>query len=171
MMDEYQIEALFNELRRHHDECCRELQKLNKTAEESLAVQKALAEDVHEIRTMLEKTQPGKATKLELQFDGGLPGMPATETDTQTIPCTALETDAAGQPVTLNPANVTWSIDDPSIASLTQNPDGSATFKALKIGTANVKCTDNVANISGTDTLTVTAGVAIALALSFGAAA
>lgn len=99
--------------------------------------------------------------------------MPGTESDIQTIPCAAVETDAAGDPVTLNPANVVWAIDNPAIASLTQNPDGSATFKALAVGTANVTCTDNSETppLVGTDTLTVTAGPANKLVLQFGTAA
>jgi hypothetical protein len=110
----------------------------------------------------------GSAVRMQLQFKGEKIGMPGIETDVQTIPCSALETDAAGQPVTLNPANVQWSIDDTSIAQLTQNADGSATFKALKVGTANVSCKDTVANITGTDTLTVTVSAASKLALQFG---
>lgn len=114
-----------------------------------------------------------RPTKMQLQFKGELPDMPGTESDTQTIPCSAVETDAAGNPVTLNPANVVWAIDDPTIATLTQNTDGSATFKALKVGTANVSCTDNSTTppLVGTDTLTVTAGPAASLVLQFGTAA
>jgi len=113
-----------------------------------------------------------KPVKLQLQFKGERIGMPGKETDVQTISCSAIETDGAGQPVTLNPASVTWAIDDPSIASLTQNPDGSATFKALKPGTANVTCTDNSVTppLVGTDTLEVTAGPAATLKLVFGTA-
>jgi phospholipase C len=88
--------------------------------------------------------------------------MPGRETDTQTIPCSEVETDAAGNPVTLDPANVVWAIDDPTIATLTQNPDGSATFKAVKPvppatnpRTANVSCTDTKTGVVGTDTLEV----------------
>jgi phospholipase C len=88
--------------------------------------------------------------------------MPGKETDTQTIPCSEVETDAAGSPVTLDPANVVWAIDDSTIATLTQNPDGSATFKAVKPvppatnpRTANVSCTDTKTGVVGTDTLEV----------------
>jgi hypothetical protein len=68
---------------------------------------------------------------------------------------------------------VTWAIDDPTVAALTQNADGSATFKALKVGTANVSCTDNGVTppLVGTDTLTVTGGPASTLVLQFGTAA
>ena len=88
--------------------------------------------------------------------------MPGKETDTQTIPCSEMETDGQGNPVTLNPANVQWAIDDPTIATLTQNADGSATFKAVKPvppavnpRTANVSCTDTKTGVVGTDTLEV----------------
>jgi len=96
--------------------------------------------------------------------------MPGTESDVQTIPATAVETDAAGQPVTLNPANVVWAIDNPAIATLTQNADGSATFKGVSVGVANVSCTDNSVTppVVGTDTLTVTAGPLGRLVVQFG---
>lgn len=99
--------------------------------------------------------------------------MPATETDVMTIPASAVETDAAGFPVTLNPAGVTWAVDDATVAELTQNADGSATFKALKPGVVNVSCTDNSVTpaVTGTDVLTVTVGAVAALAIAFGTAA
>lgn len=130
-----------------------------------------LLDEVRLIHRDLNKSR--KPVKMQLQFKGEKIGMPGQETDTQTIPCTAIETDAADNPVTLNPANVTWGMDDPSIATLTQNPDGSATFKALKVGTANVTCTDNSVNppLVGTDTLTVVGGPANKLVLQFGTAA
>jgi hypothetical protein len=134
-------------------------------------------EALHEIRRMREAVEAlNPHGKMKLQFGAPTDSLspnsqtreeanimsPAKETDTQTIPCTEVETDAAGNPVTLNPANVTWSIDDPTIATLTQNADGSATFKAVKAvppavnpRTANVKCTDTVTGAVGTDTLEV----------------
>jgi hypothetical protein len=105
----------------------------------------------------------------------------AQELDNQTIPCTALETDSDGNPVTLNPANVTWSIapldDGSTIATLTQNTDGSASFKAVKVGGPSVvSCVDNSVTLpdgtllTGTNTLEVTASVKTAskMALVFG---
>lgn len=113
------------------------------------------------------------SNKLQIQFEGETPGMPGQETDTQTIPATAIETDAAGNPVTLNPASVSWALDDQSIASMTQNPDGSATFKALKPGTANITVTDSSQTppAVGTDTLTVTSSGPNKLSIQFGSAA
>jgi hypothetical protein len=88
--------------------------------------------------------------------------MSGKETDTQTVACSEVETDGQGNLVTLNPANVVWAIDDATIATLTQNADGSATFKAVKPvapavnpRTANVSCTDTVTNVVGKDTLEV----------------
>jgi len=88
--------------------------------------------------------------------------MPGKETDTQTIPCTEMETDGAGNPVTLDPTSVVWAISDSTVAQLTQNPDGSATFKAVKPvppavnpRTATVTCTDTKTGVVGTDTLEV----------------
>lgn len=97
----------------------------------------------------------------------------AKETDVQTIPCTALETDADGNPVVLNPANVSWAIEDPSIAQVTQNTDGTATFKALKVGGPTVvSCTDNAQTppLVGTNTLEIVASTKTPtnLALVFG---
>jgi hypothetical protein len=102
---------------------------------------------------------------------------PGVETDKQTIPCTAVETAADGTPVTLNPASVTWAIDNlpdgTAIATLTQNADGSASFAAAKVGgPVNVSCTDNSVSppLVGTNTLSVVASVETptSMALIFG---
>jgi hypothetical protein len=105
---------------------------------------------------------------LQIQFEGELPMAPGQMSDTQTIQATAIETDAAGQPVTIDPANAAWGIDDSSIASLTQNPDGSATFKALKPGNATISLTDKATGAAGTNTLTVTSSGPNTLTISFG---
>jgi hypothetical protein len=106
--------------------------------------------------------------------------MPGKETDVQTIPCSEMETDGAGNPVTIVPANVSWSIDDPTIATLTQNADGSATFKAVKPvapavnpRVANVTCTDTVTGAKAVDTLEVdnSASDPGKMVLTFGTAA
>ena len=99
---------------------------------------------------------------LNSQMREELQNMSGKETDTQTVACSEVETDGAGNLVTLNPANVVWAIDDSTIATLTQNADGSATFKAVKPvapavnpRTANVTCTDTVTSVVGADTLEV----------------
>ena len=106
--------------------------------------------------------QPTAQSDSETLHFQGEKIMPGKETDTQTVACTEVETDGQGNPVTLNPANVVWAIDDPTIATLTQNPDGSATFKAVKPvppavnpRTANVTCTDTATGVVGKDTLEV----------------
>src|SRR6266850_2836636 len=111
---------------------------------------------------------PKPATKIVIQFEGEKPGMPATMTDLQSVSASIAETDAAGQPVTFDPANITWTVNDPAIAALTQNPDGSASFKALTVGTTTVGVSDSGSGLSAQDTLTVTASAATALVISFG---
>ena len=86
-----------------------------------------------------------------------------------------------GEAVTLNPANVAWSIaaadDGTVVASVTTNPDGSGSFKALAVGgPAVVSCVDSGVklpdgtNLTGTNTLTVNKSVKTAseMALKFG---
>ena len=109
-----------------------------------------------------------RAVKIEITFKGAKPGMPGQMTDTQSISATISETDAAGQPVTITPSTVTWSVGDATIAALTQNADGSATFKALAVGTTSVAVTDSSNGLSAQDTLTVTAGAATSLVIKFG---
>jgi hypothetical protein len=112
----------------------------------------------------------------------GTAPLPGKETDKQTIPCSAIETDEDGTAVTLNPANVTWSIaaldDGSALAELTQNAgDGSATFRALKVGgPVVISCVDNSVTLpdgtklTGTNTLEVVASTKTAskMALVFG---
>jgi hypothetical protein len=131
-------------------------------------------ESLHElrrIRVAVEKLVPkghmtlkfGEPTTADVRENNSTEdSMPGKETDTQTIPCSEIETDAAGNPVTLDPTSVVWAIDDPSIATLTQNSDGSATFKAVKPvppavnpRTANVSCQDTKTGVTGTDQLEV----------------
>lgn len=107
-------------------------------------------------------------TKLQITFEGEQPGMPASITDTQSISASISETDAAGQPVTIDPTQVAWSVGDPSIAELTQNADGSASFKALAVGQTQVAVTDKSNGLSAQDVLTVTSGPATSLVIKFG---
>ena len=122
-----------------------------------------------EILAELKRARP-QSTKLTIQFEGAKPGMPGILTDTQSISASIAETDAAGQPVTIDPTKVTWTVGDPTISALTQNPDGSASFKALKVGTTSVGVTDSSNGLSAQDTLTVTAGAATTLTIAFGTA-
>lgn len=120
-----------------------------------------------QLSLILRQLKP-KARKLTITFTGGLPNMPGTMTDTQSIGASIAEQDGAGQPVTFDPAQITWTVGDPTIVALTQNPDGSASFKALAVGTTQVSVADAVSGLSAQDTLTVTAGAATALVIKFG---
>lgn len=145
--------------------------------DEQRVYQKQSLERLDKIAELLSPPKPLKPTKMQLQFEGEDPMAAGKETDKQTIPCTALETDAAGNPVALDPANVTWAIDKlpdgTDLAELTQGADGSATFKALKVGgPVNVSCTDNAQTppLVGTNTLEVVASkvTPTSMALVFG---
>lgn len=109
-----------------------------------------------------------KAVKLSITFTGGLPNMPGTMTDTQSISASIAEQDAAGQPVAVDPTKITWTVGDSTIADLTQNPDGSASFKALAVGSTQVSVADSASGLNAQDTLSVTAGAATALVIKFG---
>jgi hypothetical protein len=148
-----------------------------------------LIDEVRQIRIFLENG-PKKPGKMELHFGQSVNQidpdvqeefkMPGKETDTQTVPCSEVETDGQGNAVVLNPANVVWAIDDTTIATLTQNADGSATFKAVKPvppavnpRTAHVTCTDTVTGTVGADTLEVDDSPTVPgkMVLTFGTAA
>lgn len=74
----------------------------------------------------------------------------------QTLPASGMETDENGQPVAINADNAEWSVDDTSIATVEENPDGSATFTSVAAGSTVVRLKDNVSGVEGTRTLTVT---------------
>jgi len=120
------------------------------------------------LKQILARLTPQPATSITITFEGEKPGMPATMTDVQSVSATISEKDAAGQPVTFDPTQIRWTINDSLIAALTQNPDGSASFKALAVGTTTVGVSDTASGLSAQDTLTVTAGAATSLVISFG---
>ena len=128
---------------------------------------------VHLLQQILAEVQAirllvSRPVKMQIIFIGGIPNMPGTMTDVQSISAVISETDAAGQPVTFDPSKVTWTVGDPTIAQLTSNPDGSATFKALAVGTTQVSAADSSNGLSAQDTLTVTAAAATSLVIKFG---
>src|SRR5882724_2490663 len=157
----------------HFEELLHEIEKYLRIASEERDVANQALDEFRRIRVAIEKlvskgkmtlhfgepTTPGKSKSGEESIMS-----PGKETDTQTILCTEVETDADGQPVTLDPANVVWEIDDPTIATATQNdgsapekPAGCDTFKAVKPvppatnpRTAKVKCTDTKTGTIGT---------------------
>lgn len=109
-----------------------------------------------------------KPVKAVITFKGEKPGMPGQMTDVQTISASVAEQDAAGQPVTIDPTKISWTVGDPTVASVATNPDGTAAFKALKVGQTSVAVTDSSNGLSAQDTLTVTAGAATSLVIKFG---
>jgi hypothetical protein len=104
---------------------------------------------------------------LQIQFGGDTTMAGGNISKGQTIAASGIETDAFGKPVTIDPANATWSIDDATIASFVQNADGSATFTPLATGSTIVRLTDNATSTVGTNTLTVSGGPDV-LTLTFG---
>jgi hypothetical protein len=99
-----------------------------------------------------------QTNQLSVQFkfeDGSiknsLGGLMFKLTDVQSVTATASETDAKGNPVTLNPASLVWASADTTKVSVTQNPDGSAVFAAVGPLTALPDGTDPGVQVSVTD--------------------
>jgi hypothetical protein len=93
--------------------------------------------------------------------------MPVTLTVGQTVIETITESNAAG-PVAVIGADITVVSSDPTIASVVDNGDGTATWTAVAPGTVTDTYSDTVYGLSGTDTITVTAAPPTAIASSFG---
>ena len=90
-------------------------------------------------------------------------------TDIQSVTASIAETDAAGNPVQLDPAlpAPVWSVADPTILSMTDNGDGSVTFKALgPLGSSQVSVT--YGELSAQDQIDVVNSAATALSIKFG---
>lgn len=94
-------------------------------------------------------------------------------TDVQSVSASVTEVDAKGNPVGLDAnATVAWSVSDPTILTLTQNPDKSASIVATgPLGSSQVAV--SVTNPDGStlnaqDTVTVVASAATGLAIQFG---
>ena len=91
-------------------------------------------------------------------------------TDLQQFTASVAEVDSRNQPVTGD--NLTWAIDDPSIASVTPSADGySAVIAGVADGTANYTVTDNTVNppLTGGGSVTVVSSAATSLVVSEGA--
>jgi hypothetical protein len=127
-------------------------------------------------------TLSGQFRSLEIKYfdQNGNPipketGMPLQMTDIQSVSATVSEVDAAGNPVPLDlTANtVAWTVSDPTILTLTQNPDGSASIKAAgKLGASQVAVsatpTAGGTALNVQDTITVVNSAATGLAIQFG---
>jgi hypothetical protein len=96
---------------------------------------------------------------IQIQFEGQEIGMPVTINNdaTASVIGTPVELNAAGSPVAIVPANIQWSMQTPGIAAMVQNPDGTATFTPVAVGSVTVGVVDTVANLSSTDVVTVQA--------------
>jgi hypothetical protein len=128
-----------------------------------------------------QRLKPQRTKTLKIRIGESM--APVTLLVGQSVPATAVPLEADG--VTPTPgaivSNPSWSVTDPTIASLTANADGTATLKAIAPGTVRVDVvaavTDSdgtVSTFSGSNTLTVSApsppptGRTASLGVSFG---
>ena len=109
-----------------------------------------------------------KATSISIHFKGFKRNMPVSITSTQNVTASIAEDDANGNSVAFIPGNIKWTTQDPTIATVVENNDGSATFTGLKVGTTQVTVTDTSNSLSAQDVLTVTAAAATSLVIKFG---
>ena len=103
--------------------------------------------------------QADPAYHLPLKRTGEDMAVTMADTDQATYPAPS-EADSKGFPVTGDVITIAESSGG-AVVTLTQNPDGSATFAAVAPGSAQVSWTDGT--LSFIDTLTVTAGPPVTL--------
>jgi len=70
-----------------------------------------------------------------------------------TVHSVPVEKNAEGGNVPIVPANIQYSVDNPSIGQLTQNADGSADVLGLAEGTVNLTVKDTAFNLVSVKTL------------------
>jgi len=70
-----------------------------------------------------------------------------------TVHSVPVEKNAEGGNVPIVPANIQYSVDNPSIGELTQNADGSADVLGLAEGTVNLTVKDTAFNLVSVKTL------------------
>src|ERR1035437_7704001 len=68
---------------------------------------------------------PSGASQYQFKPQGETMANTGKETESQTIPCSAVETDASGNPVTIDPTNAQWAVADTTIATVSKAADGS----------------------------------------------
>jgi len=134
-----------------------------------------------------------KPVRLIMLFDGkDLQGMPIQLTDSgagsSTI-VTPAETDAAGNPVTVDPTKMTYGASDPTAFTITANnttspisgtdgagnpvtiPPGGCQYKSIgtagHTGSFQATSQDTANNLNAQDTITVVPGAATALTMQF----
>ncbi len=91
-------------------------------------------------------------------------------TDLQQFTASVAEADSKNQPVTGD--NLTWTIDNPAVATITPSADGySAVIAGQSDGTATYTVTDNTVTppLTGSGTVTVVSSAATSLVVSEGA--
>lgn len=153
------------------------LQDIKIILEQVLAVEKQI----------LQHLATPKAVALHIKYLGGVK-MPVTLTDGgkgSTVIASPSETDAAGNPVTVDPTKITWSASDPTALTLTPNPttapvtssDGqtvppggceiAAAGTAGHLGAFQLTESDTSNGLTAVDTVTVVAGSATALGINF----
>jgi hypothetical protein len=145
------------------------------------------------VLTHIETDLNPKPVKLIMLFDGkDLQGMPIQLTDSgagsSTI-VTPAETDAAGNPVTVDPTKMTYGVSDPTAFTVTANnttspvsgtdgagnpvtiPPGGCQYKAIgtagHTGSFQATSQDTANSLNAQDTITVVPGKATALTMNF----
>lgn len=145
------------------------------------------------VLTRIETDLNPKPVRLVMLFDGKeLHGMPIQLTDagagSSTI-VTPSETDAAGNPVTVDPTAITYGVSDPTAFTLTPNnttspisgtdgagnavtiPPGGCQYKAIgttgHTGQFQATSQDTANSLNAQDTITVVAGKATVLTMQF----
>jgi len=107
---------------------------------------------------------------IHIRFEGAT--MPVTLVVGQSVPATAVETDAAGNIVVVpNPSTLVWTSSDPSVAVSPTAADGSTSYTAVSVGTSTATVTDPANSLNTTDVITVIAAppdVATKIAITFG---
>lgn len=68
----------------------------------------------------------------------------------QIVLATASEKDANGLNVPIVPANLQYTFDNPQVATISPNPDGTATITAIAPGTGNALVTDTKFGLTST---------------------
>ena len=74
----------------------------------------------------------------------------------QTVNVTVTEANAEGGNIPIIPANDVYTVDDPTVGTITVNPDGSAGVKGLKAGICVVTFKDTVYGPSDAGQITYT---------------
>jgi hypothetical protein len=134
------------------------LERLISLAGESNKLQGRVIHDLRRILKLLTR-QPVTIRICYHSIEGEPITMPATINVGQTIIATPTELDAAGAAFTIVPANIQWSSSDTAgaIATMTVNPDGTATFVGVAPGSVSVGVSDTAYSLTASDTLTVNA--------------